>query len=251
MKNKKITYSILGTKSKIAQSLKKQIPKDWEMGDKDVDVLFVTNKKEYKIKAKHIIDLTSRSKVEESSDYSYAFEYGYYSKNNLSNPGCSALAAIYALYPIQKYLESVELFAYFPLSALKHNSPNRDHALREGEFLLEREHYHKKEIENLINQEIEFRTIICSRENILKLAIHISSTKSIEELEVILANFYQDNKSVKLVKELDFQEIKEKEVHIQVKQETRGIVINVLIDNINYLAFNSIREVEKLVKPQT
>ena len=242
MKNK-IKYYITGKRSVIAKSLRKNIPEEWIESEKDCDFLFITNKNKINIKAKHKIDLTSHSKVRELKDFSYGFELIDQVSNNISNPGCSAIGILYALYPIKEYLNNVDIYSYFPLNALKYNSPNRERAMKEGEFLLRREHYHKKEVEKVLGYSINYKTIITNKPEGLLVKLYLDTSVSKEELVEMLELFYKDNNKIKINDELI---LSDSDIKINLKAENEKIIIYTLLDNINFLAKNAIEQGKRL-----
>lgn len=91
---------------------------------------------------------------------------------------------------------------------MKHNSPNRTKAKKDGSITLDREHYHKKEIESVINKKISYKTILSNRETLLNIKINFKSQKSKKDLLKILNKYYltfsniRINENIKASKEI-------------------------------------------------
>lgn len=240
------TYKILGSKGQIGSLLKKEAPKSWTYKEEgDVDFLFIAKQKKFNYKAKHTIDLTSHSKQSELENFHYGFTQYFNTEYipNISNPGCSALGILYAIYPMRELVSNLETTVRFPLSSMQKNSPNRKKAFLEGSFVLDRPHYHKAEVEKLINQEIKFTSLITNTPEGMKIRVS-GNKKSTINVETFLRNFYtlQDNIIVKPKHKLT-DVIKTPNIIISViKEDDTSFELWLSLDNVYFSVHNALEQ---------
>lgn len=205
------------------------------------EIVFITSNKPHKFNPLHIIDMTSHSKINKLKNYGYGFEFAPASHPNISNPGCSALGSLYALFPIKDFIKDIQITVYFPLSSMKKTSPNRQKAIKEGQFILKREHYHQQEIENIINQKISYTSIITTNPNIMEIEISLNSSKDISK---DLQTFYNAHQQVHINPNQKIEILNTPNIIITTPTPN---TLNIKLDNIYASCFNAVSMAYKLL----
>lgn len=256
---------IFGERSKIAQSIIRNKPNYVSIVSIDENpdfLLFATSSEKtkelfekYKDKFR-IMDVSSYFKqeaIELEGLFTYAFK-PIFNKNikNIVFPGCSSLAILTALYPIQELVipDSVYADVKFSKSAVQSKSENlKDIELNNIIDIKNFEHYHQNEINNVLsNLDIKIAPSIVNVDKGIYINIFFNLLNELD-INSYLMNFYKNDPNVVFVGSAS-DVLGGNKIRIKVFQDKKRVNINVITDNlINGKIFDFLEIHEKYHMP--